>query len=169
MKKLMSLLLVAVMALGLFGCSKTTAGTTGRHSNEGHKKAAVDLDELKKNDGDMLVITRHNAGECTKEEYEASIYSVSVSYSGIAYNPNPVCDGHTGMSDSDLRFLYEFCIDAYENETFKDYKEDVCDGTTYSFVYYDLDGNAHTLYSGYCYENEALKKAYETITNYAFE
>lgn len=73
------------------------------------------------------------------------------------------------MSDSDLRFLYEFCIDAYENETFKDYKEDVCDGTTYSFVYYDLDGNAHTLYSGYCYENEALKKAYETITNYAFE
>ena len=48
MKKLMSLLLVAVMALGLFGCSKTTAGTTGRHSNEGHKKAAVDLDDVER-------------------------------------------------------------------------------------------------------------------------
>lgn len=167
MKKLMSLVLVAVMSFGLFGCSKTTAETTVEPVIAASKKVAVDLDELKKNEGEMLVITSHYTGECTQEEYEASFYSVSVTYSGVVYNPNPFCDGHTAMSDSDLKSLYEFCIDAYENDTFKDYDEDTCDGTVYEFVYYDLDGNAHTLYSGHCNNNEALKKAHETITNYS--
>ena len=167
MKKLMSLVLVAVMSFGLFGCSKTTAETTVEPVIAASKKAAVDLDDLKKNEGEMLVITSHYAGECTQEEYEASFYSVSVTYSGVVYNPNPLCDGHTTMSDSDLRALYDFCIDAYENDTFMDYDEDTCDGTVYKFVYFDLDGNAHTLYSGHCENNEALKKAHEIITNYA--
>lgn len=167
MKRLMSLLLVAVMSFGMFGCSKTAEETTVEPNVVTSKKVELDLDELKKNEGEMLVFTSHYAGECTQEEYEASFYSVSVTYSGVVYNPNPFSDGHTIMSDSDLKSLYDFCIDAYENDTFKYYGEDTCDGTVYKFVYFDLDGNAHTLYSGHCDNNEALKKAHETITNYA--
>ena len=45
---------------------------------------------------------------------------------------------------------------AYLYLAFADYYEEVCDGQTYSFVFYDVDGNQHVLYDGYIYENAEL-------------
>lgn len=92
-----------------------------------------------------------------------------VTYSGYAYVPGSLNGEGVKMSDKDLRTIYEFCVNSYENDAFADYSEQVCDGTTYSFVYYDEDGDAHTLYSGYCYSNKDLQSIMDIISNYSID
>lgn len=47
--------------------------------------------------------------------------------------------------------------------------EEVADGTTFTFVYYDENGGAHVLYDGYCYENKTLTKVREIIGKYSLD
>ena len=96
-------------------------------------------------------------------------YTSYVTYDGGVYVSGTGANGEVSISDEDYLFIYNFCVDAYENDRFANYSEDVCDGTTYKFVFYDTDGVAHTLYSGYCYENEALQEINSRIGYYCID
>lgn len=165
MKKIIAAVLVAVMAVSLFGCADTGEKKSTKKDKD-TKQTQIDIGELKENDGDLLVITSTPQVAMSEEDFDNAIFTWKVSYSGYAYCPNPVEETGVKMSDKDLLFIYEFCIDAYENDTFKDYSEEVCDGDTYSFTYYDTDGKMHVLYSGYCYDNEDLQEVMEVIGKY---
>ena len=158
MKKLFIITLTVVMAIGMFGCSLLSSSP----------KRDIDLEQVRKIKGTMLEITYQSAGEMTKEEFENSIYSQKVTYSGYACNPFQAIEG-VMMSDEDYLKVYEFCLDSYENGTFDDYREDVCDGSTYTFTYYDENGEAHRLYSGYIYGNEELSGIVDIIGKYSLD
>lgn len=149
--KILSILMVMVMALGMASCNKDE----------------VDINELQKNDGVMLTITRHPQEAMTIEDQRANTTVQKVTYDGLAYNPNPVNKDGIKMSDEDYLKIYEFCIKNVEKSKFKNYSEDVCDGDTYTFTFYDLDGNPTVIYDGYCYSNEDLQDIKKTIQKYA--
>lgn len=149
--KILSILMVMVMALGMASCNKDE----------------VDINELQKHDGVMLTITRHPQEAMTIEDQRANTTVQKVTYDGLAYNPNPVNKDGIKMSDEDYLKIYEFCIKNVEKSKFKNYSEDVCDGDTYTFTFYDLDGNPTVIYDGYCYSNEDLQDIKKTIQKYA--
>ena len=153
MKKKLLLTIALILALVMTGC--------------GARK--IDLEHLHSIDGTLLEITRTPQEAMTLEEFEASIYTISVSYSGLAFIPNPVFKDGMMMSDEDFKKVYNFCLDAYEKDRFAKYSEDVCDGDTYSFVYYDEAGESHVLYSGYCYNNKELNEIIKTIELYSVD
>ena len=149
--KILSILMVMVMALGMASCNKDE----------------VDINELQKHDGVMLTITRHPQEAMTIEDQRANTTVQKVTYDGLAYNPNPVNKDGIKMSDEDYLKIYEFCIKNVEKSKFKNYSEDVCDGDTYTFTFYDLDGKPTVIYDGYCYSNEDLQDIKKTIQKYA--
>lgn len=151
--KLITVLMMFVISLSIAGC----------------RNSKVNIEELKQHKGPMLVITSMSAGEGTVEEFEDSIYEISISYDGRAHIPNPIDDYEPMMSDEDFTKLYKFCVDAVEKDKFADYKEDVSDGTVYTFTFYDLEGVSHEIYSGYCYSNKDLQDAIATITDYTID
>ena len=40
---------------------------------------------------------------------------------------------------------------------------------TFTFVYYDENGEAHVLYDGYCYDNKTLNKVRDIIGKYSLD
>ena len=158
-KVVLSAVMAAVMAVGMLGCS--IPGIKAKRD--------INLDEVHKIKGTLISITRQSAGVMSLEEFEKSSSTISVSYAGDAYIPNPINSVGLKMSDEDFLAVYEFCLDSYENGTFNDYYEDACDGTTYIFTYYDEVGEAHLLYSGYIYNNEALNDVINIITAYSID
>ena len=154
MKKLFSMILVLIMVMGMAGCGQN---------------GSTDISELKKRDGVMLEIIGTPQETMTDEDFHKYTTVRKVTYSGFAYNPNPVNKEGVGISDEDYLFIYKFCKNTLKNNTFKDYREDVCDGTTYAFVFYDENGERHVLYNGYCYDNKELGEISRRISKYALE
>ena len=153
MRKIISIILASCMILAMAACS----------SNK------VNIGELKKINGTMLEVKVVPSGEMTREQFEAGSKTLSVSYSGAAFNPNPVDDNGVMMSDEDFLTIYNFCIDCYKNGKYKDYSEDACDGTRYSFIYYDENGTRNELYHGYIYGNEEMCKIVDIISSYSVD
>ena len=153
MKKIVWSVTVLMMIVLMCGCGKRT----------------VDLERLHQIEGPLIEITHMGAGEMTEEEFAASVSTISVSYSGLAFIPNPINAEGVEMRDEDFKRVYNFCLDAYEKDKFANYKEDVCDGSTYSFTYYDEEGEAHRLYSGYIYGNKELNEIIQIIANYSID
>lgn len=151
--KLISIVMTACIALGMAGCSLSK----------------TDIEELKKNNGVMLEIICVPQMAMTQEEYESSIKRQTVTYKGEAYNPNPINKEGVMMSDKDYKTIYEFCVNSVKKNKFKDYSEDVCDGETYTYIFYDIDGQRHIIYDGYCYENKELCKIRRIVSNYCIE
>lgn len=164
MKKMIAAVLAAVMAVSLMGCAgagksnKSTGGTIGWLNTA----AATNIENLKKNDGYMLVVMEY----VSDPQEEHTSY---VTYDGGVYVSGTGANGEVSISDEDYLFIYNFCVDAYENDKFEGYSEDVCDGETYKFVFYDTDGVAHELYSGYCDDNEALQEVNARIGFYCID
>ena len=164
MKKIISVVMAAVMAVALFGCAD--AGKKSKHKKDNSKyngpsiHKAIDPEDLKDTKGPMLVV------ECHVLEWEYT-ETFSVDYSGDTCMPY----NYYGMqmNDEDLMYLYEFCQYAAANDPFADYSEDVCDGATYTFTFYDPDGESHELYHGYCYDNDELQNVLDVITRYEVE
>ena len=154
MTKIITLLMIAVMALGIFGC-----GTR------------VDIGELQKNRGMMLVVTIHFALPMPEEEYKIKQEhnELSLAYDGTAYNPNHMRTQGLKVTDDDYLKIYNFCVKNKENNKFADYKEYVEDGVYYTFTYYDTEGNAYEIYDGYCYENKELQDIMSTIGKYSID
>ena len=155
--KIISVLLIAVMAIGMAGCNKT------------NKTVKPDIKELQQHKGDMLVITSYPQEAMPREQYEKGIKRMSVCYEGVAYNPNPVNNSGVKLPNDEYMMIYNFCVDAAAKERFKDYSEQVCDGETYKFTYYDTEGNEHVIYNGYCYANEELQNIMKMISKYSLD
>ena len=149
--KIVSVLMIAVLAFGMIGCSMADK---------------VDIKELKQHKGDMLVITACPQGPMTEEEFNMRSSSIRLSYSGTAYIPNPIEEQQINMPDDEYLKIYNFCRKATAENRFANYSEQVEDGTTYNFTYYDLEGNAYVIYDGYCYENKELRDIMSLITKY---
>lgn len=149
--KFFIVLMTAALAAGMTGC--------------GDNKP--DIRELQKNEGDMLVIKSFPMEAVPEIKYENGILRMSVSYDGHAYNPNSEDNQYVKMTDAEYMKIYEFCVEASEKNKFEGYKENVCDGDTYTFIYYDTEGKEHEIYSGYCYENEELQDIMYTIRKYS--
>ena len=75
--KLLTVLIIAALTFSIAGC-----GNIGK----------IDIEELQKNTGVMLVISRHPQMAMTQEEYERSRYDITVFYDGtitLPGNPYP--------------------------------------------------------------------------------
>ena len=169
MKRILAAVLAAVMAVSLMGCAGAGTGKSHKSTGSGTEGTpawisdinASNIENLKKNDGKMLEITSCNDAE--------EIYTSYVTYDGGVYVPGSGANGEVSISDEDYMFIYNFCVDAYENDSFADYSEDNFDGTTYMFVFYDTDGAAHELYTGYIDDNEALQEINSRIGYYCID
>jgi len=154
MKKLISECMVLVMAVSLFACADAEQAKT------------VNVEDIKKNDGIMLEIISTPRMPNGDEEITKSV--LDITYSGEVYDPDSEDDYSIQLDDEDLLYIYEFCIDAYENDTFDGYFEDACDGITYEFVFYDEDGKEHVIFEdGYCYNNKKINKIFNKLDKYA--
>lgn len=158
MKKLISVFMILVLAFAMCGCSILETGSNRRK---------VNLEEVRKHKGVLLEVTSHPQGPMTQEDVERYTNTQKVTYDGCAYNPFNTQG--IRMTDEDFLYIYEFCLDAYEKNLYRDYKEEVDDGTTFTFVYYDENGEAHVLYDGYCYENKTLSKVRNIIGKYSLD
>ena len=155
--KILSIVMTAVLAFGMVGCSK--AGKAGK----------TDVTELQKHKGDMLVIVSHPQMAMSEEQYKNGILRMSVTYDGCANNPNPINNSLVKMPEDEYLKIYNFCVEAAANNKFANYKEEVCDGETYTFTYYDTEGNAHVIYDGYCYDNKDLQDIMKMISKYSLD
>jgi hypothetical protein len=158
MKKLMSVVMILVLAFAMCGCA---------FSGTGSKKRNIDLEKVRQHKGVLLEVTSHPQGPMTQEDVERYTNTQKVTYDGCAYNPFNTMG--IKMTDEDFLFIYEFCLDAYEKGLYKDYSEKVDDGMTFTFVYYDENGEAHVLYDGYCYDNKTLNKVRDIIGKYSLD
>lgn len=157
--KLLTILMIAVLTLSIAGCD-------GNKTGKSRKSNRINIEELQKNEGPMLVISCHPQEAMTKEQYDNAKYEMSVTYDGCVNLPNSFNPTGLKMTDEDYIKIYKFCTKNAEKSKFAKYKEDVCDGETYTFTYYDLDGNPHVIYDGYCYNNDELQDIMNTITYY---
>ena len=161
--KLLTILMTAVLALSIAGCGSAPDSGKGRS----RKSTKIDIEELQKNSGLMLVIKGYPQEAMTVEDYEKACFEITISYEGnITIPGNPVNQSSLKLKDEDYKELYKFCTGNAKKSKFADYKEEVCDGETYSFTYYDLDGNPHLIYDGYCYQNKELQKILDITANY---
>ena len=95
--RLISVLMIAVMAFGLFGCNA----------------AKPDIEELQKNEDMMLVVTIHVALPLPEEEYKIAQEhnEMSLAYNGTAYNPNHMRTQGLKVTDEDYLKIYNFCVE----------------------------------------------------------
>lgn len=161
MKKIMALVTALVMMVSSAACG---TGDVTRSSGHGETevKESVDIERLQSLSGMMLEVTF-----TVSDPYYVG--TMKVAYNGDVSVPNPVNDYWLEMSEEDYLFIYNFCVDAYENNTYAGTSENVMDGTTYRFVYYDEDGNSHELYDGVITNNETLTAVVETIGMYSVD
>ena len=162
MKRIIAVLVSLIMLTGLTACSDN--GDNGRSRRRSHEatEIKVDIEDLKTYDGPMLVITSTIQGPIPVEEERN--HSVVIYYDGtvnyLDASPNE-CLG--ALNDEDYMTVYNFCIDTVRNDTFADYYEEVCDGQTYRFVFYDEEGEEHVLYDGYIYQNDELSSIVDIV------
>lgn len=161
MKRIIAVLMSLIMLTGLTACSDN--GDTGRSRRRSHEatEIKVDIEDLKTYDGPMLEITS-TIRMPVPDDVDPNSTSV-IYYDGTvnnSYNPNE-CLG--ALSDEDYMTVYRFCVETVENDTFADYYEDVCDGQTYRFVFYDEEGEEHVLYDGYIYQNDELSSIVDIV------
>ena len=76
--KLLTVLMTAVLSLSIAGCTSARTGNS-RKSSPGNK---IDIKELQKNTGNMLVITRNPQEAMTAEQYEMARFEITVTYEG---------------------------------------------------------------------------------------
>ena len=155
MKKIFSAVMAAVMVMSLAGAAQ--ASSTKKYDKSAVTAAArmMSPDDIKDNYGAMLVIDELIV------DWDCSL-TYTVYYDGIVSMPYSY---GMQMSDRDLLCIYNFCIAASDGR-YDRYGEDVCDGSIYTFTFYDTDGKAHELYSGYCYDNDELMSVIGLLSYY---
>lgn len=161
MKRVLAFVMMFGMLAGITACRENRDHRRDRDRESSRTELKVDVDTLKTYDGPMLEITS-TIRMPLPDDVDPNSTSV-LYYDGTvnnSYNPNE-CLGT--LSDEDYMTVYRFCVETVENDTFADYYEDVCDGQTYRFVFYDEEGNPYVLYDGYIYENDELSSIVDMI------
>ena len=155
MKKIMSAVMAAVMVMSLAGAAQ--ANSTKKYGRSAAAPAAkmMSPDDIKDNYGTMLVIDEWIV------DWGCSL-TYTVYYDGTVSMPYSY---GMKMNDKDLLCFYNFCVAASDGR-YDGYSEDVCDGSIYTFTFYDTDGKAHELYSGYCYDNDELMSVIGLLSYY---
>ena len=165
--KLMAIVMIGAFALSLAGCADGGAkGGKGKKGAEA-KEAPTKIEELQKLEGNMLVI-ESTIRAPLPDDYDPNGYIV-VTYDGKVYDSDPYNGDEFEMRDEDYMKIYEFCVEAAKTDKFAGYSEDVCDGVTYKFTYYDTDGEEFVVYDGYCYDNADLQDIVVLVEGYAYE
>lgn len=149
MKKIIAVLMTAVMLLGAASCER-------REDRRGNDEG-ITLEDLKANDGPMLVV---------ESVVRAPVPDDYDRYNSITLNYDGSLDDGNTISDEDYMTLYNFCVESIKNDTYEDYIEYYEDGITYSFTFYDEDGEEHVIYDGYIYECEELDDIANLIFSY---
>ena len=154
MKRIVAVLMSLIMLTGLTACSDN--GDTGRSRRRSHEatEIKVDIEDLKTYDGPMLVIT--STIQAPVPEDVERVSSIILHYDGTISNPGYPNQCLGLITDEDYSTVYSFCVETVRDNTFADYYEEVCDGQTYRFVFYDEEGEEHVLYDGYIYQNAEL-------------
>ena len=157
----MVLVITGSLCFGLTGCKKSVP--------------RADIKELQSRDGLMLVISGSIEGPIDyydEDRLTGSKYYVfwngKIQRTGVYLSSGEDEAGSAVLSASDYLLLYNFCEDAYINDTYKGYQEnDIMDGTTYSFMYYPADRDSGVcLYGGYCVNNKTLSNVVSTVSSY---
>ena len=152
MKRVLAFVMMFGMLAGITACSENRDHRRDRSRES--SRTEIKVDTLRTYDGPMLEITSTirmpvpddvDPNSTSVLNYDGTVYN--------SYNPNE-CLGT--LSDEDYMTVYRFCVETVENDTFADYYEEVCDGQTYRFVFYDEEGEEHVLYDGYIYQNDEL-------------
>ena len=166
MKRVIALFMSVVMVLSLAACGSAEGGRESRGSRDSREENISDkeIEALRANEGPMLEITCTIQAPIPDDMDRDS--TLVLGYNGMIMNPDEYGQNKGPVSDEDYMTIYEFCIDAVENDTYADYYEDVCDGQTYRFVFTDEDGDAHVIYDGYIYDNRELNFVHDLINNY---
>jgi len=172
MKKTLSLVLASTLMIAMLtGCPAEKAKVTRETTVESIRE--IDLTELRSREGCMLRVSNGNCGEMCSADDEWSSTSYTINWDGtISRNVNYVVSGcitdeAVTLSEEDYLTIYRFAESAYENETFADYSENVCDGESWSYYYHpDNSEESVCLYGGYAYNNDALCKIQEIVKSY---
>ena len=154
MKKFVAVLMTITVLFGFASCSKN-------NRNRDDADPDANIEELKTIDGPMLEITstvRLPVPEGTDID-NTVIVNYDGSVTGETYTVPEI-------SDDDYMTLYNFCVKSIKNDTFADYYEEVCDGQTYCFTFYDEEGEAHLIYDGYTYDNRELNAIMHIVYSY---
>lgn len=176
-RQILGLVLIVAVGLYLFGgCAGAEGDGTGGSSGKGKDKdkdievtmaAPVTADDLQKLEGDMFVL---ESTICEPiPDYMDPTTEYRVTYDGYVYCDSEYSTGPAKLSDEDYMELYWFCVHAVKTDEFSKYYEDVCDGDTYKFTYYDQDGEEFVIYDGYCYDNADLQAIIALVTGYVYE
>ena len=161
MKRIIALLLTLVMLAGFAACERKHADRKPREDNPVETEYKISIDRLKSYEGPMLVITSTIQAPIPEDVERVS--SIILHYDGTISNqgyPNQ-CLGL--ITDEDYSTVYSFCVETVRDNTFADYYEEVCDGQTYRFVFYDEEGEEHVLYDGYIYQNDELNSILDIV------
>ena len=165
MKRFIALALIMSMLLGFAACGKdeNNSRRNSRRETVASETESNKIEELQSIEGTMLEIT--STIRLPVEEGTDIDNTIIVEYNGDAYE---VDTGYLNchLSDEEYLTIYTFCTESVENNTFADYYEEVCDGVTYRFTFYDEDGNAHLIYDGYIYDNAELNSILSIFSNY---
>ena len=165
--RLMAIVMTAVMLLGTAGCTDTGSGKSGKGKDKDSKDNGEKIEELQKLEGDMFVLESYIRAPIPDDMDPTTEYRVT--YAGYVYSDRGYADEVAKMSDEDYMELYEFCKTAIKTNKYAGYYEEVCDGQTYMFMYYDEDGNEQLIYDGYCYDNDDLDSIVDLVTGYTIE
>ncbi len=167
-KKIISAVLVLTLSAGtLAGCTGMGSGKSGKGKDKDSKDNGEKIEELQKLEGDMFVLESYIRAPIPDDMDPTTEYRVT--YAGYVYSDRGYADEVAKMSDEDYMELYEFCKTAIKTNKFAGYYEEVCDGQTYMFMYYDEDGNEQLIYDGYCYDNDDLEDIVDLVTGYTIE
>ncbi len=180
MKKIVSVLLMTTLLLGLSACNKTSDKDKSVRTKSTDKvetketdgtKGTIVTDDLKQQSGLMFSARNGNSGETCKTDDYWSYTRYEVSYDGtltcvVSYNLSGIASESVGLSDADYMKIYDFAYNAYVDDLYSDYKEDACDGESWSFTYYDSDEESHVLYSGYTYGNDEMREIQDILESY---
>ena len=151
MKKLLGILMSVLFLASLVGCSA------------GSKSENVNVNELKKNTGDMFVAT-YAFGDFTSEEKYVNNATFIFHYDGTFdiqkdYNDNQGTYFATGtLSDEDYVTLYVLSRDALKKNDFGNYQIDGFEGGLWRFTFYEQGSSSpqELFYGGFGSGNVTL-------------
>ena len=161
MKRIIALLLTLVMLAGFAACERKHADHKPREDNPVETEYKISIDRLKSYEGPMLVITSTIQAPIPEDVERVS--SIILHYDGTISNPGYPNQCLGLITDEDYSTVYSFCVETVRDNTFADYYEEVCDGQTYRFVFYDEEGEEHVLYDGYIYQNDELNSILDIV------
>lgn len=168
MKRIITFVMMLGLLAGITACNEDRGHGTDhrrdRDSGSSRTEIKVDVDELKTHDGPMLEITSTIQAPVPDDVERVS--SIILHYDGTISNPGYPNQCLGLITDEDYSTVYSFCVETVRDNTFADYYEEVCDGQTYRFVFYDEEGESHELYDGYIYDNAELSSVVDLFYAY---